>query len=402
MKKYSATLVSLSLMFVISTTMGMEVHDESKKCRNESKKCLRIFKELPRDIQQIIRQLLVTNIVTFLGQRPIMLTASGYHSIAAMDDNEVTMRTYSTDLETWDLATGRLKKRTSGVDSFLRIDSVICGDKVATKNGFDVKVCNIVSNACLLAFKEDNYIRAIAMDDDKIVTGSACTIRMRNIQTGDITHCFWGKGTILAITLYGDILLAGEMGFVQLWNLQTGIVKTLKSEDDSGHRNDVTSLAMNMNEDKVVTVCDNRTLKVYDIHTARLLKTFNRFNNSRDAGANVESVAINDHCVVYVPLRGPVLIFPLSPNLEGTPGYDSLKWICDEADPLQINFIRRVCQATADENKLILALPKNWNKIEEDESREQQDGRTYFTLPVRVREYVRNSLNIRRQGEVII
>jgi len=375
MKKLNLLFTSLLLFFATNTTISMEPHDQLKKDPYES---------LPSELQHIIRWSVLENAITFLSQQPINLPkeCKFSHEITLDLDHDDVMITNNTR-KTWNIMTGELKqmieapkdipyiKHTYGSLDILKWDN----DDHIYKPIFALdksKPCAINKN--IIAFADRPYSH---------------TIHIINADTGKNIDTFQADQPIETLALSDDTLLASStMPTMQVWNLKTRDSQILRPK--------MQVIKTKFHDDKALVIeqhadlrADHGTLQLWNIHTGTLLKTIPEF---RYKYGDVH-IAFNNRWAIALSSVDKKA-WSLLP-LQGTVHENPLVWITENANILQGNLIRRICQATSDDNTFMLALPEKLGVIKEDESQEQKDGRIYFTLPYAVRAYLRNCLRIK-------
>lgn len=156
--------------------------------------------------------------------------------------------------------------------------------------------------------------------------------------------------------------------------------------------------AMTIHDNKILAGYRNGTAKIWDIITRKLLHTLAGPNQHTDI---ITSMVMDSNIVATGSEDCTIKIWPLKVNVLGTIDDNPLLWIMYNANAPQLNFIWRAWQATQTKQEFIISLPIKLGTIEQDESPEQTDGRTYFTLPPMIREYLKNRLKIRRQATTL-
>lgn len=419
MEQHNRTYIILILFLITSTAIGMQ--DPILAEQIERQECLKIFKTLPPELRQKIHLSMLHNAIDFLGQQPITLpTDDGVrltminnkmervykpstdicHSIQAIDNNTVILRIFPNLIKTWDLMTGQLKQ-TEQVQKNCAVPYkykyIINGNKMAVLSDINpgvVYVWNTDTNEQLSEIKETWAIatHVIAIDNSKIATGLySGKVHVKDINTGIISHTFEADGTLYSIAMCDNKVMVVTAQSVTIWNLQTGSQKRLEKTEPH------TKVAIYKNKAATQSPCCNASLDVWDTDTGEVLRTLK--NNCKGQ----PKLALDDYWVVAA--YGDIIqAWSLEP-LRGTVNDNPLVWITQKADILQGNLIRRMCRATIDYNKCILVLPTNkfkelFEKVPENEPREQMDCRIWFTLPSAVRAYLRYRLPIEAQKAV--
>jgi WD40 repeat protein len=335
--------------------------------------------------------------ITFLGQRPVMLENSkNWHSIVGINDDtdEVTARIlFSDTIETWNMNTGKLTHAEKAPKNYsvpFEPFTIIYGNNIVTCNDGLITVRDINTNKCLLTFQE-NHPHRIVMNDDKIVTG-LCNgdINIRTINDGKLLHTLQ-TGTIFALALYKNILISSACTETLCkWDVNDGTLLK-KLDNKSGEYDSAEVQAIAMNDTMIVTKSFD-TLKIWNKDTGDLIQTI---KGSFYSGYNniPPMLAIGKKYVVVAD-RDSIKASHLSADLAGTPENNPLLWIQQKANSAQFDLIKRAYEATIAQKQLLIALPQDPGIIRLNESQEQKDGRLYPTLALAVRNYLRTRLNI--------
>lgn len=310
------------------------------------------------------------------------------NSIIVTNDKVITASDNG-NINIWDINTGQLLHTLTGqADIVLPI--AVAGYKVVIASDYGtIKIWNINTVQLLhTLIGHTHAVYSIVVADDKIVTRSGdMTVKIWDIDTGQLLHTIVG-GAICSMAVADNKVITGSGDMTaKIWDINTGqLLHTL-----IGHTNVVYSIAISGY--KVATGSHDKTVKIWDINTGKLFRTL------RGHTSYINSIAVVDDKVVTESDDETVKIWPLSPNLQGTPNNNPLVWIISNITLPQVDFIKRAYEATIAGQDLIISLPQKLGKIENHESSEQMDGRTYFSFPEHVREYLRNCLNIRKPAK---
>jgi WD40 repeat protein len=141
--------------------------------------------------------------------------------------------------------------------------------------------------------------------------------------------------------------------------------------------------------DIIVTGSFFEPTKVWDKNTYKEIGTLRR---------SVISVAVADDIILTGSQCGIVTVHDSKP-FAGTVENNPLLWILSHATIQQWDFIERACENTKNrtiygEQRYIYVSQKFSEIQKENEWQSESDGRTYFSFPEAVRQYLHNRLNI--------
>jgi len=235
-------------------------------------------------------------------------------------------------------------------------------------------------------------VTSVAIAGDKVVTGSYDnTAKIWDINTGQLLHRLGRRGSVFSVAIDGDTVVTESRDqTAKIWDINTGqLLSTLP-----GYKDKIKSVEVLANVaiagNKIVTASKNNVASICDLNTRQLQRTLKGHTDL------VCSVAIAGDKVVTGSYDKTAKVWSLLPNLQGTIENNPLVWIMEEATIPQLDLINRAYKVTIDERGLmIIALPEKLGKVEENELQEQRDGRTYFSLPANVRQYLQDRLKIR-------
>jgi len=430
MKKMHIIAFRITLLISIAnSTMSYGMETAKQKEKKEFQAC---FEEwLPKELQKHIVSLSFSDVIEFLGLYTITLEGhtDWVNSVAIAGDKVVTGSEDAT-AKVWDINNGQLLHTLDGHTDVI-ISVATAGDKVVTgSRDTTAKIWDINTGHLLDTLEHAWCVNAVAITGDIMATGSGNTLTVWNLKMMHYRTFLGHWHMIDSIAIAGNKVLTGSRdNTAKIWNINNGqLLLTLLV----GHMHEISSVSVA--GDKVVTGSVGGNAKIWDINTGQLIHTLQEHQEHTDD--RLRSVAIEGNKVVTGLYKGnakiwnsntgsllqylhghtdsawsvaisgdkvvtgsrdtTAKIWSLLPNLHGTSQNNPLLWIVEEATIPQLDFINRAYKAAIDtkQDPMIIALPKKLGKVEENELQAQRDGRIYFTLPLLVRKYVRDRLNI--------
>ncbi|KAJ3090568.1 hypothetical protein HK102_003327 [Quaeritorhiza haematococci] len=137
-----------------------------------------------------------------------------------------------------------------------------------------IRLWNLETNQCIRVLEgHTRCVRGVQFDDTKIVSASMDgTIRIWNLKTGDCMRVLEGQNRQGIVCLHFDdrgLLASGSVDSnISVWNILTGKCFTL-----TGHTDWVNKVQI-LNRTQLLSCSDDTTVKMWDLQTRQLLKTF--------------------------------------------------------------------------------------------------------------------------------
>lgn len=432
--------------------------DQSLLARSKADTFFEYLRKLPVELQEQILlsqdSTLLQDTINFLGLQPITLTQPSWNRcsvlIAISDDRMITISDGHT-AKIWNANTGECLLTLTGPSEHTSpiLSVAISGNRVVTgSSDHTAKIWDVNTGACLFTLAGPNghtdAIYSVAINSDKVATGSGDgTTQIWNINNGELLLTIVGyidktsnQKKICSVAIDDEkVLTESPHGILELRSINSGKL-LFKGEGYSAY-DKIFSIATSGNLRGIhqkycylyqLYMDIIRALYMYDMYTdfgqcqigsliheirhelagKKLLyeyidQGYWKSTHARDLVTSEllrllkkHKVMSGDKAATVYNRSGYVQIWPSFVDLRGTPDNNSLLWIIQKTNMLQLDFIKRVCAATSTNKEFIIDLPEKLGKIKEDESQEQADGRLYFTFPADIREYLRNRLNIRR------
>ncbi len=417
--------ITLSMAILTSITSPMKLHAMQEGWQNV------VAPELKETIISLSPDL--KEIINFLAWQPFhtLWHSDPVTSVALADGIIVTtssdIETNKTKVDVWDRNTYKrittLKAHTGSVRSIAVANGII------VTGSFDktAKVWDRNTYKEITTLKGHNdYVMSVAIANGIIVTGSwdktakvwdrntykeitalkghtdsVQSIAVANsiIVTGskDKTAKVWSRkdykeiatlkghnDTVSSVAVADGIIITGSVdGTVKAWSRKNyKEITTLK-----GHTGSISSVAV---ADGIIVTGSaswNGTAKVWNKKNYKEITTLNN--------GPVCSVAVADGIIVIGSAHNIAKVYDSKP-FAGTAQNNPLLWILAHATIQQWDFIKRAYEVT--KKKCGIRLPQECGEIEEDESQEEADLRTYSSFPHAVRQYLRDRLNIFFEG----
>ncbi len=433
-------VISLSIALIISL-VSPTVSYGMKRARENgplTENFLTPFKEefIP-EVQQKIQNLMLQDAITFLSWQPIILTGpightggitsvaingnivvtgsrdntakiwdisngdpqllhtlighTGWINSVAISNNIVATGSFDHTAKIWDISNNQLKLLATtpqGPHGHMSvIKSVAIQGNIIVTGSWDgtAKVWYISNNKLQLLYiltrpnGHTDEVSSVAISDKVIVTGSKDrTAKVWDISNGQLLHTIEGPYGITSVAISGNLIVTGSSdGMAKLWDIGTGQPQLLYT---IARTNGVTSVAIHNN---IIAIgLWNGITKIWKINNNQLQLihvTLGPNGHTDDVG----SVVINDKFVVTGSNDKTAKIWPLSPNLQGTPQNNPLLWITQNATLPQANFINRAYEATSVDQEFIIAFPS-------------EDAKVFLSFPRHVKQYLLDRLTIRR------
>jgi len=270
------------------------LQDESRQVKWAAYRLLRERAE-PR-VKQILQE--------YNPWRPFeRLYTFGWHSdwvksVAISPDGQ-TLVSGSRDktIKVWNLHTGKLSRNFAGHSDTVETVAISADGHIIVSGSHDktIKVWNLHTGELIrtLAGHPDQvYCVAISADGQIIVSGgSEETIKVWNLHTGELIrtigeHLWWVNSAdghshnvvkTVAISPDGQTFVSGsDDATIKVWNLHTGkLIRTL-----AGHSYWVNTVAISADEHIIVSGSRDKTIKVWNLHTGELERTLAGHSNS--------------------------------------------------------------------------------------------------------------------------
>jgi len=200
-------------------------------------------------------------------------------------------------IKVWNLHTGKLSRNFAGHSDTVETVAISADGHIIVSGSHDktIKVWNLHTGELIrtLAGHPDQvYCVAISADGQIIVSGgSEETIKVWNLHTGELIrtigeHLWWVNSAdghshnvvkTVAISPDGQTFVSGsDDATIKVWNLHTGkLIRTL-----AGHSYWVNTVAISADEHIIVSGSRDKTIKVWNLHTGELERTLAGHSNS--------------------------------------------------------------------------------------------------------------------------
>ena len=200
-------------------------------------------------------------------------------------------------IKVWNLHTGKLSRNFAGHSDTVETVAISADGHIIVSGSHDktIKVWNLHARELirtLVGHSDQVYCVAISADGQIIVSGgSEETIKVWNLHTGELIrtigeHLWWVNSAdghshnvvkTVAISADGQTFVSGsDDATIKVWNLHTGkLIRTL-----AGHSYWVNTVAISADEHIIVSGSRDKTIKVWNLHTGELERTLAGHSNS--------------------------------------------------------------------------------------------------------------------------
>ncbi|HEY9905014.1 MAG TPA: WD40 repeat domain-containing protein [Candidatus Sericytochromatia bacterium] len=200
-------------------------------------------------------------------------------------------------IKVWNLHTGKLSRNFAGHSDTVETVAISADGHIIVSGSHDktIKVWNLHARELirtLVGHSDQVYCVAISADGQIIVSGgSEETIKVWNLHTGELIrtigeHLWWVNSAdghshnvvkTVAISPDGQTFVSGsDDATIKVWNLHTGkLIRTL-----AGHSYWVNTVAISADEHIIVSGSRDKTIKVWNLHTGELERTLAGHSNS--------------------------------------------------------------------------------------------------------------------------
>lgn len=416
MKKQNKWIISLGiamLMGIANTAVlyGMEPTGKDELTLYFEKLIKK--KILPKDIERNIRRLQLmhdallfsVNEKIFFNDAPINLTAtSGNKVITVIGNNilifEVDLVNHSKRLPSFILPFYRKHISSIAMDG----NKIVMGfDRGGTVEILDMnkimentevmqganntQFYRVNTNQLLFLEKQMKEVDSVAISGNKVVTLSANIVETWNANDGTLLHTFTIPDKEFSLAVIGGDKAATLSGYtLKIWNIENDML--------------VNTLPVNL-DGKILSLAISNHYVSFGLENKAFIFKMDLSEPGKSAtlpeAKTIKSVALSDERSVILA-GGSAYTRPVSMSivLQGTPEDNPLLWLIHYATITQAEFIKRAYAAIIAGEDLIIALPEKFGEIKEGEPQAQRDGRTYFSFPAHVREYLRSNFNIRK------
>lgn len=201
-------------------------------------------------------------------------------------------------LKLWDTSTGDLLRTFEGHSSGVNTVALSTDGRRALSGSLDrtLKLWDVEHGTLLRTFEgHSDSVNSVILDErgQRVLSGSSDrTLKLWNIQTGAVLRTFEGnaypvaavalssdgkralsghsRGVIVAHTQAGKQLLAGADHTLKLWDIETGeLVRTFEGHLSSAH-----AVALSNDGQRALASTENAALKLWDTKNGSLLGTF--------------------------------------------------------------------------------------------------------------------------------
>ncbi len=362
--------------------------------------------EISRKFQQFP---MILNAIQFLVWQPMILESTSRIRSIATNGDLVVLGSQDGTAKIWHMATGQQLMPYADHNSPVSMIAISSDIIVSGSDDGTVKIWK-TNGETLHTFKETSEILSVAITHDKVVIGTNDRIiKVRSLTTGEVLLAL--KPFRHEIKISDDKMIGiSDRGIAGIWDINTGeLIHTLESGLQPRFQ-----VAIN-NEKAITTTKD--TLKIWSVNTGKLLHTIKDKNTD-----TISSIAINGDTMVTAlwnrsaaiwnintgQLLRPLILSEIQPlkvaisknkivttpgntlakiwiidPLKGTQDTNPLLWIINYATVPQLDFIKRVYEATVIFEELVIAFPS-------------EDAKVFLSFPTHVKQYLLARLKIRR------